>query len=133
MEQTQRVAHSSTKEFLSRALSTYQLHAFSFALWRLPDSPVVCLAGSDNPQAWEEVILEETDPGFLFSPFDPSGKKIYLPADDLLKFEPGTPVSATGSRLEDLLAKSPAEANRQPIYYSSGTRPATSSTENNFI
>src|SRR5436190_5552019 len=103
MERTDRVADPSTREFLATAIKVYVQNSFSFALWRLPNSESFFLAGSDRPQEIDEVVLEETAPGFVFSPFDPHHKKIFLPADDLFKFDPTGNISITGSKLEGMI------------------------------
>lgn len=102
MEQTKSISPLSVREFLSRATSIYFQHKFSFALWRLPDSPALYLAASENLQQLSEINLEEAIPGFLFAPFDPAEKKIHLPADDLFRFESGQLTSTHGSKLSGI-------------------------------
>lgn len=102
MEQTKSISPLSVREFLSRATSIYFQHKFSFALWRLPDSPALYLAASENLRQSSEINLEETTPGFLFAPFDPAEKKIHLPADDLFRFESGQLTSTQGSKLSGI-------------------------------
>jgi isochorismate synthase len=104
MERSDRVTHASTREFLANAINVYVHNSFSFALWRLPDSDSFFLAGSDRPQQIDEVVLEETAPGFVFSPFDPHHKKIFLPADDLFKSDNAGNLSIQGSKLEGMIA-----------------------------
>lgn len=102
MEQTKSISPLSVREFLSRATSIYFQHKFSFALWRLPDSPALYLAASENLQQLSEINLEEVIPGFLFAPFDPAEMKIHLPADDLFRFESGQLTSTQGSKLSGI-------------------------------
>ena len=102
MEQTKSISPLSVREFLSRATSIYFQHKFSFALWRLPDSPALYLAASENLQQLSEINLEEAIPGFLFAPFDPAEMKIHLPADDLFRFESGQLTSTQGSKLSGI-------------------------------
>jgi isochorismate synthase len=42
-----------------------------------------------------EVSLEDSEPGFVFSPFYPDRKKIFFPADDLFIFETGLLIDGT--------------------------------------
>ena len=135
MEKTKRVTALPTREFLSRAISAYVERAFSFALWRLPDSQTVCLAASDHPQLWSAVTLDEAKPGFLFAPFHPAEKKIYLPADDLFWIQSGELTSAHGSKLEEILTIIETRApqkTKMKSYYSSSLRPSSESTETAF-
>jgi isochorismate synthase len=67
------------------------LHGKSFAIWRMPGGTQknLCI-GSGPLTSIEELTLEELDPGFLFSPFDPSKKKYFLPADFFFQFSEET-------------------------------------------
>ena len=60
----------------------------SFALWRKPQSNekilFVCNQGVTEQ---DEVNLEESEPGFVFAPFKPDAKKIFLRADLVFKFK----------------------------------------------
>ncbi|MGC4022072.1 MAG: chorismate-binding protein [Cyclobacteriaceae bacterium] len=62
----------------------------SFMLWRLPSSDertlIICNSGA---QFQDEITLESTFPGFTFSPFDPSQKKLFFNADLTFRFKEG--------------------------------------------
>lgn len=62
----------------------------AFSLWRKPNSTekvlMICNSGSVE---LDEISLEESVPGFVFAPFDPSQKKIFLPADIVFRFSMG--------------------------------------------
>lgn len=64
----------------------------SFALWRMPGTSQKNLCIGQGPlTALDELNIEELDPGFIFAPFDPSGKKHFLAAENSYRFsgEPG--------------------------------------------
>ena len=121
MEQTKSISPLSVREFLTRATSVYFQHKFSFALWRLPDSPAFYVAASENPQQLSEISLEEVKPGFLFAPFDPAKKKIHLPADDLFRFESGQLTSTKRSKLSGISIHEISQETftKAPCYYES--------------
>ena len=103
MESIKHGSDVSSGELLFTALTYFRENDFSFALWRLPDSPTLFLAAAGQIQEWSEINLEESSPGFLFSPFNPAEKKIFVPADNLLTFEAGQLIYSHGSSLEGIL------------------------------
>ena len=63
---------------------------FPFALWRLPDSNAKHLLISDHYERLQhDVIIEDLQPGFIFSPFDRTKESIFLPGNFLFVFEDG--------------------------------------------
>ncbi len=133
MEQTKSISPLSVREFLSRATSIYFQHKFSFALWRLPDSPALYLAASENLQQLSEINLEEAIPGFLFAPFDPAEKKIHLPADDLFRFESGQLTSTQGSKLNGIsINEFSQETFAKTTFYYERAYPSKIASERNF-
>jgi isochorismate synthase len=59
----------------------------SFALWRMPGNNQKNLCISNGPLiALDELTIEELDPGFIFSPFDPGKKKYFLAAEKIYHF-----------------------------------------------
>ncbi|MFM7429679.1 MAG: hypothetical protein ACKO1F_07240, partial [Flammeovirgaceae bacterium] len=62
----------------------------AFSLWRKPNSTekvlMICNSGFVE---LDEISLEESVPGFVFATFDPSQKKIFLPADIVFRFSMG--------------------------------------------
>lgn len=133
MEQTKSISPPSVREFLSRATSMYFQHKFSFALWRLPDASALYLAASENPQELSSISLEDTAPGFLFAPFDPAGKKIHLPADDLFRFESGQLTATQGSKLNEIpINEFSQEAFTKAKCYYESAYPAKAVPERNF-
>ena len=62
----------------------------AFSLWRMPDSTekvlLICTSGTTEV---EEVSLEESVTGFVFAPFNPAKKKIFIKADLIYRFRDG--------------------------------------------
>lgn len=104
----------STDELLADALTHFIANEYSFAMWRLPHSESLYLAAAGSVQEWSEVNLEEVRPGFLFAPFNPTGKKIFLPAEDLLTFDSGHLSHSVGSSLELILDKNKNDSKKKP-------------------
>lgn len=73
-----------TETLLRKAMTLCVEKELSFALWKLPHTQQVHLAASSRLSETHDVSLEDTAPGFIFSPFDPGAPKIFLPADELL-------------------------------------------------
>lgn len=88
--------------FLESAFTWCTDNDFSYALWRLPHQTTLHFAASDKPQRWADVNVEESQPGFLFAPFDPQQKKIYLPADELIQFDGTSTISLKGVLFEKI-------------------------------
>lgn len=110
-------------ELLLDALTWFRENDFSFALWRLPNTTAVYLAAAGQITQWTEVNLEEPTPGFLFAPFNPEHKKIFLPAENLLEFDSGKLTHSHGSSLEAIRNKrsvGPASDRQVTPYHPSG-------------
>ncbi len=91
---------------------------YSFALWKLPNSTAVQFAASISPSRIHDINLENKTPGFIFAPFDPGEKKIFLPTDEFFKYDAGHFVSLTGSLLQSLHPRqSGAEITNQEKKY----------------
>lgn len=111
----------STGELMLDALDWFKENDFSFALWRLPNTSAIYLAAAGQTTEWTDVNLEEAAPGFLFAPFDPERKKIFLPAENLVAFESGQLVHSQGNALEAILNRkksNDARHKRVPPYHS---------------
>ena len=133
MEKTQPAIHIADKEFLSHTLTSYVENEFSFALWRLPESTAIHLAACESPQLGFEGTLEDSIPGFIFSPFDPTRKKMFLPADELYTFEGGQLTSGNGTTLEAVYQKNEKKINQgKTRYHSSPQSPMASPAAREF-
>ena len=62
----------------------------AFSLWRMPNTTEsVLFISQQGVIEVDEVSLEDSEPGFVFSPFLPHQKKIFLKADLVFKFKNG--------------------------------------------
>lgn len=82
---------------LRKAMTLCVEKGLSFAIWKLPNAGSIYLAASARLSEVEDVSLEDTAPGFIFSPFDPGAKKIFLPADELLIYDKDQLVVSDGT------------------------------------
>lgn len=125
----------SVNEILLNAFAFYCENDFSFALWRLPNANTLHLASTDSPQEWTDVNMEDAQPGFLFAPFQPKQNKIYLPADELFKFESGQLSFSKGNHLDKIQASSDLEKKnkKKASSYYTGTNPLPTADGNKFI
>ncbi len=101
-EDTPRAVAVDFDEFLRDALSGCREAGLSFALWRLPASTAIHFAASLKPESTHDVNLEDIQPGFLFAPFDPGKKKVFLPADESFRYESGQFTVLRGEFLDNL-------------------------------
>jgi len=89
---------------LEQAMKACVQDGASFAVWKLPGSTAIYFASGAEIRV-HDVNLEETTPGFLFAPFDPGEKKIFLPATDLFIVDGEQLKTPTGSLPERLAQK----------------------------
>jgi isochorismate synthase len=107
----------STAVLLRQAMMHCLEKELSFALWKLPDVDAVHFAASARISRIQDVSLEETDPGFVFAPFDPAGEKIFLPADELLTFHKNQLTASNGSLSSQLADKARESNSTSPTYF----------------
>jgi isochorismate synthase len=129
MDNTTAAAQISQRDFLSEALPFYHESNFSFALWRLPHTETVHFAASDRLQKLTEVNMEESEPGFIFAPFDPSHEKIFLPADEFIIFKSHTIVSSSAPSFETSRSVAKNLSTSKKNYYSGSSRPGAAVEE----
>ena len=80
----------SEKELLSFLFSNAANRQQPVALWRLPGTGIIELIISDkNVLIDREDFLEDLDEGFLFAPYQKSGARHFLKADQFFSFENG--------------------------------------------
>lgn len=101
-ERIDRITTVSTDTLLEQAVNTCLHEGLAFAAWKLPGAETVYFAASAEPALLHDVNLEESSPGFLFSPFDPGQKKVFLPADELFTIDGGVAATHRGSMLARL-------------------------------
>lgn len=79
------------KECLIHAIHHALDQGHSFSLWKTPAKNEKFLAVSTTGvRLIDEISLEDSDAGFIFSPFLPDQKKVFFPADILYRFEDGS-------------------------------------------
>ena len=78
------------RDILPQLLKNHLGWGHSISLWRLPDSDekhlLVCTEGV---KFLNEVALEESPSGFIFSPFDNEKSKLFLKGDIIFSFKNG--------------------------------------------
>lgn len=115
-EDTPRAVAVDFDEFLRDALSGCREAGLSFALWRLPASTAIHFAASLKPESTHDVNLEDSQPGFLFAPFDPGEKKVFLPADESFRYDAGQFTMLHGDLLDKLQSAKPdTKPDRAPV------------------
>ncbi len=72
--------------------------------------------------------MEESTPGFIFAPFDPSREKIFLPADEFFSFKAGNIITSQGSTLESSSFTQNSTSSPRKYFYANLSKP-TGSTE----
>lgn len=90
----------------------------SFALWKLPGNHAIYFAGSHEPVSTHDIVLEDSQPGFLFAPFDPGERKIFLPADEFFVCEDGVLKEGTLPTLAETDDAAPEFKINPRIHYS---------------
>lgn len=129
-EDTQRAIVVDFDTFLRNAMSGCCDAGLSFALWRLPATTAVHFVASQKPVTTHDVNLEDTHPGFLFAPFDPGKKKVFLPADECFRYESGQFTVLKGDFLDKLHS---TRKDRLPTaLYASSHLPKTSTDQTGY-
>jgi isochorismate synthase len=90
----------------------------AFSLWRMPKSEekvlFICNSGIIKR---DEISLEESEPGFVFAPFQPDQKKIFLKADLAYKFKAGELVEAPDSYQNKSIKSEGTDPQEKKIKY----------------
>ncbi len=103
----------------------------AFTLWRMPNSfeKVLFICNSGVVEL-DEVTIEDSEPGFVFAPFQPNQKKLFLKAELAFKFKGnGESETAHSVSLSDELSASQSR-NEKKIHFSKNK--STSKTPNNY-
>jgi isochorismate synthase len=70
----------------------------AFSLWRMPQTQEkVLFISTTGVTELDSVNLEESEPGFIFAPFRPDQKKVFLKADLVFKFKNDTLLESPAS------------------------------------
>lgn len=125
---TPSTATTSTAVQLRHALALCVEKGLSVAVWKLPHASSIYFAASDRLAELHDVSLEESAPGFLFAPFDPSAPKIFLPADELMVFNHNQLTHAVGTLASLLPGEQALAAPQAAVSYK---RPLPAPSESN--
>jgi isochorismate synthase len=92
-------------ELIRSLLYTHLEEGRSFSLWRLPDQQeknvIICSHVIEiDPEVFS---VEDSQPGFVISPFKRTGKKWFLPADIRLKISNGEITQTSGTPLPEIM------------------------------
>src|SRR5688572_5678442 len=94
----ERKTNNSVREALSREIGSAISAGKSISLWRLPDSKLRQLVIADEAKLVDQNFnIEDSQPGFLVSRFDPSLPKYFLPADKLFTINESSVEQIAGS------------------------------------
>jgi isochorismate synthase len=78
----------SEKDFVKSLIPQIVDHGGSFMFWQFPNTDeknlIVC---NSNALMQDEISLEESKTGFVFSPFNPNQKKLFFNADLIFRFK----------------------------------------------
>ncbi|MEQ1585003.1 MAG: chorismate-binding protein [Cyclobacteriaceae bacterium] len=86
------------KKLLIHAINYALKQKYSFSLWKAPTKNEKFLViSTTGVRQINEVSLEDSEVGFIFSPFLPAEKKIFFPADILYRFENGLQIEGPAS------------------------------------
>ncbi len=111
---------------LQQAVFLSHQAGLSFAFWKLPHSSVLYFAGSRGAVGTHDLVLEETEPGFVFAPFDPGEKKIFLPAHEYFACNDGQIADLRGEILDQqaLLEAKPSGYHKSSSFHYKQISPA---------
>ncbi len=86
----------------------------AFSLWRMPKSEekVLFICNSGTVEL-DELNLEESEQGFVFAPFQPDQKKIFLKADLVYKFKGGEMIDAPDFFTSKTIAPEQVDSNEE--------------------
>jgi isochorismate synthase len=106
------------KELLPNLIQFHLNQGHSVSLWRLPNTNekrlLVC---TSEILKYTDVVLEEFEPGFIFSPFNPSKPKLFLRGDLLFTFQAGKLVSDSESKMNTGTYFLDLETHKKQSYY----------------
>ncbi len=78
------------KKIIQDAINKALTQGHSFSLWKTPGvNEKYLLISKSGVQSVDEIIVEDSEPGFVFAPFLPDKKKIFFPADVFYHIENG--------------------------------------------
>jgi isochorismate synthase len=115
---------------LRPVLNTYLEEGKSVSLWRLPDHTeknVIICSQAISIDA-DQFSIEDSQPGFIVSPFDRAAAKLFLPADIHLKINNGEITQLKGTPISESLSKNP----KLNLHYTKVSQPVTHQSTNHY-
>jgi isochorismate synthase len=117
-------------DLIRSVLNTFVEEGKSVSLWRLPGQTeknvIICShVISLDP---EQFSIEESQPGFIVSPFDRTAAKLFLPADIHLKINDGEITQQRGTPISESLSKN----KKLGLHFKKTSEPAGHPTSNHY-
>lgn len=103
----------------------------AFTLWRMPNSfeKVLFICNSGVVEL-DEVTIEDSEPGFVFAPFQPNQKKLFLKAELAFKFKGNAQIETSHLAQHSDELSATQRRNEKKIHFSKNK--STSKTPNNY-
>ena len=91
----------------------------AFTLWRMPNSSekVLFICNSGVVEL-DEVTIEDSEPGFVFAPFQPNQKKLFLKAELVFKFKGNGQIETAHSILHSADLSATQRRSENKIHFS---------------
>ncbi|MBK5280273.1 MAG: chorismate-binding protein [Bacteroidia bacterium] len=107
------------RNLLPHLLNKYLIQGSAISLWRLPDSNEKhLLVSTDGVKILEDVILEDSESGFIFCPFDKARPKLFLKGDLIFSFNNGELSEHSKSIVDPSeIANEQSNAQKKPTYF----------------
>lgn len=117
------------QELLPILLKNHLDMGHSISVWRLPDSDVKnLLVNTEGVVLLNEVSLEDSAPGFIFSPFDNQKSKLFLKGDLIFSFKNGALLNEGNTITDPLeILQQQTKTPKNTAYYRSPDLNITSS------
>ena len=120
------------RDILPHLLKNHLGYGHSISLWQLPDSGEKhLLVSTEGVKFLDEVVLEESVPGFIFSPFDSEKSKLFLKGDLIFSFKNGTLLPEGKSSFDPLELINPQTTEQKNPAYFFSPHKSTQSIEKN--
>jgi isochorismate synthase len=119
-------------ELIRSVLFTYLEEGKSFSLWRLPDQQEknVIICSNVIEVDPDQLSVEDSQPGFVISPFARTAKKLFLPADIHLKISNGEIKQQSGR--VPVPESFPPATGKLNLHMTVAPKPAVPQTDNHY-
>ncbi len=124
MQESETVSAQATTErvLLPYLLKKHLATGGAVSLWRLPNSDEKHLLVSlDGVTALDDIVLEESSMGFIFSPFDNTKQKLFLRGDQIFSFKNGelSKENISSFDLSDIRSEQKTDSKKPGYYFAS--------------